>query len=352
MTRPAGPPSSARVPALTAGEIAALIGGTLSGDGERTVRGVAPLDRAEAEHLSFLADKRYAALLPASRAGVVLLAPEFADAKSGDCARIVIGKPYDALVALLPKLYAPPPRPAAGVHPSAVIGAGVKLGADVSVGANTVIDDGAQIGDRAWIGPLCHVGSGVVIGADSHLVSNVTCYARTQLGERTIVHAGARLGTDGFGYAFSDGAHQKIPHVGKCIIENDVEIGANACIDRGSVDDTIIGTGSKIDNLVHIAHNVRVGRLCLIMAQAGVAGSSRVGDGAILAGQVGVSGHLTIGAGARLGAQAGVISDVPAGETWSGYPARPHKESLRASAALMKLSNLLRRIEHLLDGKK
>jgi UDP-3-O-[3-hydroxymyristoyl] glucosamine N-acyltransferase len=314
------------------------------------VRGVAPLDRAESEHLSFLADKRYAPLLRASRAGVVLLAPEFADAESGDCARIVVGKPYDALVALLPKLYVPPPRPTAGVHPSAVVGAGVKLGADVCVGANTVIDDGAQLGDRAWVGPLCTIGAGVAIGADSHLVSNVTCYPGTVLGARTIVHAGARLGNDGFGYAFADGAHQKILHVGRCIIEDDVEIGANACIDRGSVDDTVVGAGTKIDNLVHVAHNVRIGRLCLLMAQAGVAGSSRVGDGAILAGQVGVSGHVTIGAGARLGAQAGAISNVPPGETWSGYPARPHKESLRASAALMKLSHLLRRIERMLDG--
>ena len=147
-----------------------------------------------------------------------------------------------------------------------------------------------------------------------------------------------------------DGQHLKIPHVGRCVIEDDVEIGANSTIDRGSIDDTVIGAGTKIDNLVQIAHNVRIGRVCLIMAQVGIAGSVRVEDGAMLLGQVGVSGHHTIGAGARLAAQAGVFGDIPAGETWSGYPARPHKEALRAQAALFKLPALLRRIERLLSS--
>ena len=160
---------------------------------------------------------------------------------------------------------------------------------------------------------------------------------------RVIIHSGARIGCDGFGYVFRDGAHNKIPHVGRCIIGDDVEIGANTTIDRGSIDDTVIGSGTKIDNLVHIAHNVRIGEKCLIMAQVGVAGSVTIGDGAILAGQAGISGHLSIGAGARLAAQAGVFGDIPAGETWSGYPARPHRESLRASAALFKLAGMMRR---------
>ncbi|MFL5503474.1 MAG: UDP-3-O-(3-hydroxymyristoyl)glucosamine N-acyltransferase, partial [Gemmatimonadaceae bacterium] len=165
---------------------------------------------------------------------------------------------------------------------------------------------------------------------------------------RGSIHSGARIGCDGFGYVFRDGAHQKIPHVGRCIIGDDVEIGANSTIDRGSIDDTVIGNGTKIDNLVHVAHNVRIGEKCLLMAQVGVAGSVTIGDGAILAGQAGVSGHLSIGAGARLAAQAGVFGDIPAGETWSGYPARPHRESLRASAALFKLAGMMRRLEKLL----
>jgi len=151
------------------------------------------------------------------------------------------------------------------------------------------------------------------------------------------------------GSVFREGAHNKIPHVGRCIIGDDVEIGANSTVDRGSIDDTVIGSGTKIDNLVHIAHNVRVGEKCLVMAQVGVAGSATIGDGAILAGQAGIAGHVSIGAGARIGAQAGVFGDIPPGETWSGYPARPHKESLRASAALFKLAGMIRRLEKLLE---
>ena len=168
------------------------------------------------------------------------------------------------------------------------------------------------------------------------------------VGRRVRLHAGVRVASGGFGYVQAGGRHEKIPHVGRCVIEDDVEIGANSTLDRGSVDDTVVGAGTKIDNLVHIAHNVRIGRLCLIMAQVGIAGSVHIGDGCILAGQVGVSGHHNIGAGARLAAQAGVFGDIPAGETWSGYPARPHREALRAHAAFFKLAGLMRRMERLL----
>jgi UDP-3-O-[3-hydroxymyristoyl] glucosamine N-acyltransferase len=299
--------------------------------------------------VAFLADKRYAEQLKDSRAGVVLLAPEFSAVDGPAPARIVVAKPYDALVALLPRFYRAPAR-TKGVHPSAVIGRGVAIGDGATVEAHSVIGDGAALGDRAWVGPNCAVGDGVDIGADSRLVANVTCYPGTSVGSRVTVHAGVRLGSDGFGYSFADGVHQKITHVGRCIIHDDVEIGANTCIDRGSIDDTIIGAGTKIDNLVHIAHNVQLGRLCLVMAQAGVAGSTRIGDGVVIAGQAGIAGHVTIGARARIGAQAGIFGDVPTGETWSGYPGRPHNESLRASAALFKLSGLLKRIERLLDS--
>ncbi|NUP54266.1 MAG: UDP-3-O-(3-hydroxymyristoyl)glucosamine N-acyltransferase, partial [Gemmatimonadaceae bacterium] len=194
-------------------------------------------------------------------------------------------------------------------------------------------------------------GAGVVIGAGCRIDPGAALYAGTTVGDRVRVHAGARLGSDGFGYVFRGGRHEKIPHVGRCIVEADVEIGANTTIDRGSIDDTVIGAGTKIDNLVHVAHNVRIGRLCLIMAQVGIAGSVRVEDGVILAGQVGISGHHTIGAQARLAAQAGVFGDIPPGETWSGYPARPHREALRAQAALFKLPSLLRGLERLLGER-
>jgi UDP-3-O-[3-hydroxymyristoyl] glucosamine N-acyltransferase len=215
-----------------------------------------------------------------------------------------------------------------------------------------VIESGVTLGDRVTIDAGCVVGDDAEIGDDSHLYSNVSVYARARIGRRVRIHSGARIGSDGFGYVFQDGAHQKIPHVGRCVIGDDVEIGANTTIDRGSIDDTVIGPGTKIDNLVHVGHNVRIGALCLIMAQVGIAGSTYVEDGVILAGQVGLAGHLTVGKGARLGAQAGAFGDVPAGETWSGYPARPHKEALRAQAALFRLSGLMKTLERLIDRER
>ena len=334
---------------LTASDIAGLVGGTLAGNERAEVRALAPLDRATESDLSFLANARYAPLYERTRASTVLVAPEFAELATTASARIVVAKPHEAMLTVLPKLYRPPTREP-GVHPTARLGRGVTLGSDVTIGPYAVVGDGAVLGDRSWIEAHVVVGAGVVVGADVRLFPSVTVYSGTTLGARVMVHSGARLGSDGFGYVFRNGIHDKIPHIGRCIIEDDVEIGANTTIDRGSFDDTVIGTGTKIDNLVQVAHNVRIGRLCLIMAQVGIAGSVRVEDGAMLLGQVGVSGHHTVGRGARLAAQAGVFGDIPAGETWSGYPARPHKEALRAQAALFKLPNLLRRIERLLDS--
>jgi UDP-3-O-[3-hydroxymyristoyl] glucosamine N-acyltransferase len=329
--------------------IATAVGGELLGDPTARVRAIAPLDRAHAEDLSFLASAKYVSLFERSEAGVVLVAPALADSVSQVRARIVVDKPHDALLSLIPRFYRAPVR-TPGVHRAADIGRGVQLGKDVSIGAYAVIGDGASIGDRAAIDAHVVVGAGVHVGEDSHVYPGVTAYSGTVIGRRVLIHAGVRVGSDGFGYVFRDGRHEKIPHVGRCIIEDDVEIGANTTIDRGSIDDTVIGAGTKIDNLVHIAHNCRVGRLCLIMAQVGIAGSARVEDGCIIAGQVGINGHHTIGKGATLAARAGVFGDVPPGETWSGYPARPHKEALRAQAALFRLSGLLRGIERLLSA--
>jgi len=335
---------------LTAAAIAGAVGGRLVGDGDATVRAVAPLDRAREGDLSFLAGAKYAPLLAASRASVVLVAPELAAAPGDVAARVIVAQPHEAMLALLPHLYRAPAR-AGGVRQTAVLGRGVRLGDDVAVGPYAVIGDGATLGDGATIGAQCVVGDGVEVGEGVLLHPGVTLYAGTRLGRRVIVHAGARIGSDGFGYVFRDGHHAKIPHVGRCLVEDDVEIGANTTIDRGSIDDTVIGAGTKIDNLVHVGHNVRIGRLCLLMAQVGIAGSTRVEDGCILAGQAGLSGHITIGKGARLAAQAGVFGDVPAGETWSGYPARPHREALRAQAALFKLPGMMRQLERLIEAR-
>jgi UDP-3-O-[3-hydroxymyristoyl] glucosamine N-acyltransferase len=335
---------------LTAAAIAEAVGGTVVGDPTVRIRGVAPLDRATRADISFLGVGKYAALFRASQAGVVLISPELAESPGDVPARIIVAKPQEALLALLPRFHRVPSAPA-GAHPTAVLGTGITLGQGASVGPYAVIGDGARIGDGAVIGAHCTVGAGVEIGAQSQLYPSVTLYSGTTIGARVTVHAGARIGSDGFGYVQRDGRHLKIPHVGRCILEDDVEIGANTTIDRGSIDDTVVGAGTKVDNLVQIAHNVRIGRMCLIMSQAGIAGSAHIEDGVMLLGQAGIAGHVTIGKGARLAAQGAAFGDIPAGETWSGYPARPHKVALRAQAALFKLPGLLRRIERLLDSK-
>jgi UDP-3-O-[3-hydroxymyristoyl] glucosamine N-acyltransferase len=337
--------------ALTAAAIAEAVGGQLVGDGGVEITGVAPLDRAVSTDLTFLGVAKYAALFTEKNAGAALVSPELADTAGKVPARIIVAKPQEALLKLLPKFHRVAPAPV-GIHATAIIGAGVRLGKDVSIGPYAIVGDGVCLGDGTVVGSHCVIGADARIGELCQLYPSVTIYNGAVIGNRVTIHAGARIASDGFGYVQSGGTHLKIPHVGRCIIEDDVEIGANTTIDRGSIDDTVVGAGTKIDNLVQIAHNVRIGKVCLIMAQVGIAGSVRVEDGAMLLGQVGVSGHHTVGKKAILAAQAGVFGDIPAGETWSGYPARPHKEALRAQAALFKLPSLLRRIERLLDQPK
>lgn len=335
--------------ALSAAAIAAAVGGTLEGDGSIAVTRVAGLDSADAASLSFLSARKYADEARESRAGVVLVTADLVARVAHVPARIIVRTPQEAMLQALALLYPPVPF-AAGVHASAVIGDGVTLGEGVAIGARAVLGDGVTIGDGTSISAGVTLGDGVSVGAQCIVHPNVTAYPGTVLHDRVIVQAGAVLGSDGFGYVFVRGAHQKIPHVGRVVLESDVEIGANTTIDRGSVGDTVIGAGTKIDNLVQIGHNVRLGRLCLVMAQVGIAGSTRIRDGVIIAGQAGVAGHLTIGAGARIAAQAGVFGDVPAGETWSGYPARPHREALRVQAAAHRLPALLRSLEKRRDA--
>jgi len=338
------------VSVLTADAIARVVGGQVVGDGAVVVDGVAPLERATDRDLTFLTASRHAPALAESRAAVVLVSPELAETPGRVRARVIVSDPQAALVTLLPR-FAHPVEPGAGVHETAVIGRGARLGRGASVGPYAVIGETAALGDGVIVDAHCVVGPGVRVGEGSRLFPHVTLYPGTELGRRVTVHAGARIGSDGFGYIFRNGRHQKIPHVGRCVIGDDVEIGANTTIDRGSIADTLIGTGTKIDNLVHIAHNCRVGENCLFAAQVGLAGSVVVEAGTTLGGQVGVGDHRTIGAGARLAGRAGVIGDVPAGQTWSGYPARPHREALRAQAALLRLPSLLKRIERLLGNE-
>lgn len=340
--------SVAPVHSLRLADVASAVGGTVVGDGNAMVSGIASLDRATPADLTFLASSKYAPLLLESAAGGVLVSPELADAPGRCRDRIVVAKPHEAMIALLPTFYRMPARPFVGVHPSAVVDPAARIDADACVEALCVVGANAVIGRGCWIGPLCVIGEGVTVDADTRLVSQVTLYPGAVVGSRVLLHAGVRVGCDGFGFVFRDGAHQKIPHVGRCVIGDDVEIGANSTIDRGSIDATEIGAGTKIDNLVHVGHNVRVGRLCLFAAGVGIAGSSRIEDGVMLAGQVGVAGHLTIGARAIITAQSGVLKSVPAGETWGGFPSRSQRETLRGYAAVNKLPDLMKRLEKLL----
>jgi UDP-3-O-[3-hydroxymyristoyl] glucosamine N-acyltransferase len=336
---------------LTAAAIAELTGGELLGDATAGVTSVAPLDRATSGQLSFCAASRYSALLEGTGASVVLVSADVASMSTKAAARVVVKAPHDALVSLLPKLYRVPER-STGVHSSAVLERGARMGEAANIGPFVHIGAGATLGDRVTVDAHCVIGDGVQVGDDVHLFPGVTLYSGTTLGNRVLIHAGAVLGSDGFGYISKRDGHHKIPHVGRCIVADDVEIGAGTTIDRGSVGDTMIGAGTKVDNLVHIAHNTRVGKLCLIAAQVGISGSAIIEDGVVIGGQAGFQGHHTIGAGARIGGQSGVFGDVPAGETWSGYPARPHRESLRAQAALFRLAGLLKRIEGLFAKDK
>lgn len=333
-------------PSVTAAEVAEWVGGRLVGDGAVTLRGVAPLDRAGPDELTFLADSRFLPQLRASAAGAVLVPPQQATDMPGPATRIVVAKPLHALVAVLRRLHPETPR-APGVHPTAIIGAGTIWGEGVEIAAHVVLGSAVRLGARVRLGPGCVIGDDVAIGDDTCLVARVTIYPRAVLGARVLVHAGTVIGCDGFGFVPDETGHVKIPHVGRVIIDDDVELGANCTVDRGSVADTHIGAGTKVDDQVHVAHNVRIGRGCLIAAQTGIAGSAVIEDGVVLGGQAGIGEHRRIGAGAQLGAQGGATRDLSAGGQYSGTPARPLREWLRANAALYRLAELVDELEEL-----
>lgn len=332
---------------LTIAEVARIAEGEVEqGDARTVVGGVAPLDEALPHHLSFVAEARYHPYIQASRAGAVLVARGAPVEVPPAMAVIRVDDPRKALARILPALY-PAPAPPPGVHPTAVVEDGAVVAASASVAAYAVIGAGTRVGERARIAPHVVIGAGCEIGDDAVVHPHVTLYDGVRLGARSIVHGGARLGSDGFGFVPEGRGLRKVPQVGGCVIGDDVEIGANTTIDRGSIGDTVVGRGTKIDNLVQIGHNCRIGQSVIIVSQVGISGSTRVGDGAVLGGQAGVQGHIEIGAGARIGAQAGVTASVPAGITVSGYPARPHREALRVQAAVFGLPKLVERLKAL-----
>ncbi|RMH15290.1 MAG: UDP-3-O-(3-hydroxymyristoyl)glucosamine N-acyltransferase, partial [Gemmatimonadetes bacterium] len=312
------------------------------GDAEHEVLGVAPLERARPDQLGLLADRRYLAALGGSHAGALLVSEELAP-EADERPRLVVAQPHAAMAVLLEHFH-PPFREAPGVHPTAVLGEGVRLGEGVHVGPYAVVEDGAVLGEGVILRAHVVVGRGARIGAGSVLFPHAVVYPGAELGERVILHAGARVGVDGFGYVPLPDGPRKIPHVGGCVLEDDVELGANTCVDRGSIDETRIGRGSKLDNLVHIAHNVRVGAGSLMAALVGIAGSTRIGAGTMWGGQSGAIDHMVVGDGVRVSAQAGITTEVPPGETMMGFPARPMADYLKAYAATFRLGELRRRV--------
>lgn len=338
----------------TVGELADRVGGTVEGDADATVTGIAPVEEAGPGDLTFVTSRAYAKALARARPAAVLTPAGLLQGGSEATSLIRVSDPHLALRSLLPLFYPDANGDGGsgwpGVHPTAVVGEEVELGEEARVGPYAVLEGGCRIGAGSLLGPHVCVGAGAVIGRECVIDAGATVLGSVRMGDRVRVHAGARLGTEGYGYGWEQGRAVKIPQVGLCLIGDDVEIGANSTVDRGALGDTVIGAGTKLDNLVHVGHNVRIGRNCMIVAQVGVAGSTEIGDGVQMAGQAGIAGHLSIGDGARIAAQAGVIGDVPAGETYSGYPARPHREAMRASAALFRLPDLLRRVRRLEAG--
>jgi len=329
---------------LTLRELADRLGCRLDGDGSLTVTRVAALDDAGPGDVSFLANKKYVGSLRTTRASAVIVGE---DSVEVPCATLHTANPYLAFARAV-GLLAPNDHPPVGVSPQSVVAADAKLGPGVSVGPFAVIGTGAVIGARTVIHSHVVVYPGAIVGDDCLLHSHASIRERCQVGNRVIVQNGAVIGGDGFGFApRGDGTYEKIPQVAIVVIEDDVEIGANTTIDRPAVGCTLIQSGTKVDNLVQVAHGVRVGHNAMLVAQVGIAGSTTIGDSVTLAGQVGVAGHLDIGKGVIATAQSGIPNSVPEGSFISGYPAIDNRDWLKSSAVFRKLPELKKAVADL-----
>lgn len=328
---------------ITAADIARHLGAEIVGDPNLALAGFAPADTARAGDLTFAENEDYFRRADQSAASAILVSGEFASATK---TLLRVKNARVAFAKALP-LFFPEPAFPAGIHPSAVIAPSACVDPSAHVGPHCVVGERAAIGPRAVLEGGNHVGPDCRIGEDTRLFPNVTLYARTLVGCRVRIHSGTVVGSDGFGYVFDQGRHLKVPQVGNVIVQDDVEIGANVAIDRGALGPTVIGAGTKIDNLVQIAHNVVLGEHCILCGQGGISGSTRIGNYTTLAGQVGLAGHLQIGSRVTIAAQSGVMNDIPDGEKWLGTPAQPDRQMKRVYLALQRLPELLRRVSEL-----
>lgn len=335
------------MPTLSASAIAALLGGELRGPGELQVSGVASLEEAGPQQLAFLSQPKYRQQLERCAASVVLVPRDLAGAPPAGQAWVSCANPSRALSQVLLILQPPPPRPAPGIHPSAVVAPDAVVPASAVVGPLVVLGPGVRLGERCWLEAGCLVGQEAVLGDDCHLYPGVVIRERCLLGQRVLVHAGAVIGSDGFGFEPNPRGHEKIPQLGIVQLDDDVSVGANTTIDRARFGRTWIKRGVKIDNQVQIAHNVEIGEHSFIVAQVGIAGSSRLGRLVTVAGQAGIPGHVSIGDGAVLMAKAGIFGEVAPGAKLLGYPAVPQVQFMRQQVALGKLPDLLERVRAL-----
>jgi UDP-3-O-[3-hydroxymyristoyl] glucosamine N-acyltransferase len=336
--------------AFTLAELAQRVGGRTEGDGSIRIERVMPLEEAGPSDVSFFANRKYAAAFAETRAGAVIVG----ESETVAPGRNLLRAPNAYLAfARVSTLFHPPREAVPEVSPRAVIAPGAEVDPSAEVRDLAYVGPGARVGARTILFPGVYLGEGARVGDDCILYPNVVVRERCVVGNRCILQPGVVVGGDGFGFAFDmegDGSgprHFKVPQTGIVVLEDDVEVGANACIDRATLGRSVVGRGAKIDNLVQLAHNVEIGPLSLVAAQTGIAGSTKVGMGVVMAGQVGIVGHVTVGDGARLGAQAGVSNSVPAGETYTGYPAGPHREWLREQGALRSLPELVKRVREL-----
>jgi UDP-3-O-[3-hydroxymyristoyl] glucosamine N-acyltransferase len=315
--------------------IAAACGARPERGGDRRFDGIATLANATASQVSFLDNRKYLHALRTTAAGAVVLHPEHAAEAPPGAALLLSDQPYLAWARIC-GLFHPEPAPVAGIHPTAIVHPSARIGEGAEIAAYADIEAGAEIGPRCRIGPHASVGRGCVIGPDCRIGAGASL-SHSVLGARVFIHPGARVGQAGFGFASGPDGFITIPQLGRVVIGDDCELGANSCIDRGSAADTVIGPGTRIDNLVQIGHNVKTGRACVIVGQAGISGSTELGDFVQLGAQAGLTGHLTIGARARISAQAGVMADVPAGADMAGSPAEPIRSFMKGVMLLRRM---------------
>jgi UDP-3-O-[3-hydroxymyristoyl] glucosamine N-acyltransferase len=322
------------MPTVPLGEIVDFVGGHSVGDRNRQITAVATLAEAREEHMSFLSNHKYAAQLAQTKAGAILVPQNL---EGEDERWIRVDDPYFAIARILTRWFSVRPMPK-GISPKASIPSSARLGTNVAVGPFTTIGDNVVIGNNVTIFQNVSIEAGSTLGDDSIIYPNVVIYDGTYIGRRCIIHAGVIIGSDGYGFATHDGKHHKIPQIGIVRIEDDVEIGAGTTIDRAALGETVVGEGTKIDNLVQIGHNVKIGKHCLLVSQVGVAGSTELGDHVFVAGQSGFSGHLKIGHRVQVAAKSAVLEDVPDDTKVMGSPAMPFNEFARRHAALKRLA--------------